>query len=90
MAKKGDIANMARVTARAFCEQDELLVFLKSRTGRQFSPFLHLVESCFEMISEQEVAAQLRKRVGSNKRAAHVVLLAEQADTGEFHFPRFI
>lgn len=88
MACQADIAKMARVTARAFCEQDEMIIFIQTKLGQRFSPMSRTIVSIFETLFEKEAAIQLHKRVGKNQRA-HIVLLAEKPKSGTLHRFKF-
>lgn len=81
MARQADIEEMSRVTAQAFCDQDETLLSIQSKLGPRFDPVMRQVASIFERLFKKEVATQLRKRVGTNHRA-HIVLLAENPESG--------
>lgn len=81
-ARQEDVEEMAMVTAKAFCAQDALLIRLRKMAGRRWRPFAVAISRAFEEISAKEVSLQLRRRVGGNRKAAHLVLVAEHVDTG--------
>lgn len=81
-ARKEDIDEMSMVTARAFCAQDALLLRLRKLAGTRWRPFVLAISRIFEQLSAKEVSLQLRRRVGGNRQAAHMVLVAEHVDTG--------
>lgn len=81
-ARKEDVDEMAMVTAKAFSAQDALLLRLRELVGGRWRPFIMTITRLFEEISAKEVSLQLRRRVGGNRQAAHLVLVAEHVDTG--------
>lgn len=74
---------MADLTARAFCEQDDLLIYLQSKLGPSFSSLLELIEILYVRISISDIAMQLEKRVGVAENLAHIALVAEHTETGK-------
>lgn len=78
-----DVRAMADLTARAFCEQDDLLNYLQAKLGPSFSSLLELIEVIYVRISISEIAMQLKKRVGVADNLAHIALVAEHTETGK-------
>lgn len=78
-----DVSAMADLTARAFCEQDDLLTYLQSKLGPSFSNVLKLIEILYVRISISDIAMQLEKRVGVAENLAHIALVAEHTETGK-------
>lgn len=84
LAKERDITGMAKLTARAFCEQDQFLVFLRTKVNLSLvKPLIFPLEVIYERLSAKDIALQLKRRVGPKKQPMHVVLVAE-SETGTF------
>lgn len=82
IAKVRDIAAISEVTARAFCEQDEYLIMLRTKMAR-FKSFVDSVSHLYQFLSARDIATQLRTRLGPGKQAVHIVLVAEQPSSGK-------